>query len=163
MGTGRYSVLLIFLSTALAAGCASTPEQPYYASPVKDLGGYDPNYWIQVPPAVGSQPMVPDHAGCAVVEFTVDSNGSVWDSKVLRFIGPTGFDSWMQRYVSTFRWKPSVHNPSKIPVRMTLSTAVATQTRQSGESAEALKEDTEATVVSNQSCLANLRAIEAKS
>ena len=151
---GFVSIAFVVL---VVAGCATTPDQPYYTSAVKDIGGYDMNYWIQQPPTVGVRIPVPEHRGCAAVELTIDSNGTVWDPKVLRFIGPSGFDSQMQRYVSSFHYRASVHNPEKVPVRMTFNVAVASQTRRSGASTSELKADAGTTATSDQSCLANLQ------
>lgn len=152
----RICYFLAALSVSALASCASTPAQPYYASPIKDVGGGMWDYWRQVLPMVGGRFLPPKQGGCAEVEITIDSNGKVWDPKVLRFIGPAGFDSSLQRYLLEFQYRPSARNSDKVPVRATFSLAIASHTQRADKPISDPKANA-ADAASGQTCLADLQ------
>ncbi len=142
---------VVTLVAAVVAGCATqSTHEPYYAAPVANVSGYDAmRYWIQEPPQVGSrQSPAPGDGGCASVEVTIDSNGVVQNPQVHRFIGAPEFERWLVGHISQFKYKPSVHNPARIPIHTTMNIAIQSHPTQMN--------DQKKTIASEQNCLGSL-------
>ena len=100
------------------AACAAGPR-PHLAMPLKEVATGDLAQYWQVDASSVPQAM-PAADGCFRVRAIVDSDGKVFEPRVLAVVGDE-IKTWLPDFLAQLRFKPMPQNPDRIPIRTTLT------------------------------------------
>lgn len=110
----------ILLGVLFISGCASdepkTPATPYLAGDIVEVpeNGFG-KYWVPHRPA-GIPSGMPG-AGCIRIQVIIDSNGHLFNPKLLALDGPPGLYPWTLKLISTQKFTPAPENTRRVPIQ----------------------------------------------
>lgn len=128
-------LLVVSISLITLLGCAheESHPSPYFASEVVTV----PEnrwyaYWRYATNPTYGLPSSPKN-GCMSMQFTIDSNGKVYDPKLLALQGSTNMYQGMLSYLKDLRFKPAPDNQARVPVRTVFTWSYGTSTAKATE------------------------------
>jgi len=120
------SRILALILLLVLGGCAEAPPiKPYYTEDVLVVPESNwETYWVRDESAVANilrkTGGPPNPGGCFRMRVIIDSNGRLFDGKMVGLVGDTAFYNWVMEFMAAQRFKPAYGNPRRIPIQTTM-------------------------------------------
>lgn len=113
--------LLSALLVALMVGCSSIPERLILSQPLKVEQERLQEYWVQknerfsfkTPSNISPSAIKP---GAVTIEYLIDSNGNIFEAKVVASSPPGLWDKTALKAVKKIEYAPAESNEARTPV-----------------------------------------------
>ena len=120
---------LILILILIIGGCAEPPPaKPYYTEDVLVVPESTwETYWNRDEPAFANilrkTGGPPNPGGCFRMRVIIDSNGRLFDGKLVGLVGDESFYKWAMEFMAAQKFTPAYGNPRRTPIQTTLEWA----------------------------------------